>query len=548
MNALYSGSLAPFAVLLAPLLIGLVPILPRWRNDALQLLPLAPLPALAFGAAGAPGALVLPDLALGVSLAAGPNGALLLGMTALVWAIAGWYAALTMTRGTEAGVFTSFWCLTLAGNLRVFLADDIVSFYVAFAAVSLAAWFLVVHDRTKAALAAGRVYIVLAVLGEAALLTGLMIGAAASEDLQIATVRAGIAEAPLGPLGIGLLIAGFGIKAGMVPLHVWLPLAHPAAPVAGSAVLSGAIVKAGLIGMVLFLPEETAWRTVLIVLGLLGAFGAALWGLTQRNPKTVLAYSTISQMGLILALVGAGSHGVAYFAFHHGLAKAALFLIVGLMMLSTSLLQRRAVLGLAVLVALSVAGLPMTGRALAKLAGKEGIGETLGFALTLSSVKTTLVLGWFVFRMVDLRKSVEQASPWRWLFTGVLLLAGAALALPWVLWASEVALPRDYPLRFGNTLEGLWPVLAGLALLALVCRNTLPEYPSGDLLYLTKEWTIQSAFRFPLEQGRAYRKQSLLRLLLLCKPAERRLLDWSVTGSVLIGTALVFATLIWCSS
>ena len=69
MNELYSGSLAPFAVLLAPLLIGLVPILPRWRKDALQLLPLAPLPALAFVMIGAPGALVFPDLVLGVSLA-----------------------------------------------------------------------------------------------------------------------------------------------------------------------------------------------------------------------------------------------------------------------------------------------------------------------------------------------------------------------------------------------------------------------------------------------------------------------------------------------
>jgi len=548
-NELYSGSLAPFAVLLAPLLIGLVPILPRWRKDALQLLPLAPLPALAFVMIGAPGALVFPDLVLGVSLAAGPDRALLLGMTALVWVVAGWYAALTMARGTEAGVFTSFWCLTLAGNLGVFLADDIVSFYVAFAAVSLAAWFLVVHDRTKAALAAGRVYIVLAVLGEAALLTGLMIGADASEDLQIATVRAAFAEAPLGPVGIGLLIAGFGIKTGMVPLHVWLPLAHPAAPVAGSAVLSGAIVKAGLIGMVLFLPEETGWGIVLIVPGLFGAFGAAVWGLTQRNPKAVLAYSTISQMGLMLALVGAGSQGVVYFALHHGLAKGALFLCVGLMMLSTTRLQRRAALGLAGLVSLSVAGLPLTGGALAKLAGKEGIDETLGFALTLSSVTTTLILGWFLVRLADMRKDPEQAPPWRRLFAGIGLLAVAALALPWLLWASEVSLPQDYPLHRTNLLEGLWPVLGGLILLVLADRKVLPDYPPGDLMNLIRSWTPGSAFQSPVGlQGRGYGKRSVLRFVLLCKPAERRLLRWPVTGSALIGMALLLAAMIRHSS
>ncbi|MFN4130767.1 MAG: proton-conducting transporter membrane subunit, partial [Paracoccaceae bacterium] len=233
-----------------------------------------------------------------------------LGMTALVWTIAGWQAALTMERGTRAGLFAAFWCLTLAGNLGVFLAADVISFYLAFGAVSLAAWVLVVHDRTPAALAAGRLYIRLAVLGEAALLLGLLIGAGGADDLRIASVSAALQDGPLGPLGIGLLIVGLGIKAGMVPLHIWLPVAHPAAPVPGSAVLSGAIVKAGLIGMILFVPSGADWGVLLIVLGLAGAFGAALWGLTQTNPKAILAYSTISQMGLLLALVGAGSGGV----------------------------------------------------------------------------------------------------------------------------------------------------------------------------------------------------------------------------------------------
>ncbi|MFU8898242.1 MAG: complex I subunit 5 family protein [Roseinatronobacter sp.] len=546
MNALYSGSLAPFAVLLWPLLIGVVPVVPRWRDTALRLLPLAPLPALAFAMAGAPGAVVFPDLMLGVELAAGPDSALLLGMTALVWAVAGWYGAQTMARGREAGIFTGFWCLTLAGNLGVYLAADIITFYVAFAAVSLAAWFLVVHDRTKAALGAGRVYITLAVLGEAALLTGLMIGAAQAEDLQIATVRAAFTDAPLGPLGVGLLIAGFGIKAGMVPLHVWLPLAHPAAPVAGSAVLSGAIVKAGLIGMLLLLPEATGWRMVLVVLGLLGAFGAALWGLTQRNPKAVLAYSTVSQMGLLLVLVGAGSQGVAYFALHHGMAKGALFLCVGMMMLATSPLQRRAVLGLAGLVALSVAGLPLTGGALAKLAAKEGVGDMLSLALTLSSVTTTLVLGWFLFRLADLPAKPAQIPQWRGLFAAIAGLAALALALPWLLWPGAVALPRGYPFQPATMLEGLWPVLLGLVVLALARRLTLPDYPPGDVLVFLPTQKLRPVLQLPVgRQGRLYRKRPVLRLLLMCKLAERWLLHWPVAGSALMGAALAFAAMVW---
>ena len=546
MNALYSGSLAPFAVLLWPLLIGMVPVVPRWRHNSLSLLPLAPLPALVFAIAGAPGAVVFPDLMLGVELAAGRDTALLLGMTAVVWAVAGWYGALTMARGREAGIFSGFWCLTLAGNLAVFLANDIITFYVAFAAVSLAAWFLVVHDRTTAALAAGRVYIVLAVIGEAALLTGLMIGAAAAEDLQIATIRAAFADAPLGHVGIGLLIVGFGIKAGMVPLHIWLPLAHPAAPVAGSAVLSGAIVKAGLIGIVLLVPDNTDWLRVLIALGLMGAFGAALWGLTQRNPKAVLAYSTVSQMGLLVALVGAGSQGVAYFALHHGLAKAALFLCVGAFGLSNTLLRRRAVMGLAGLAALSVAGLPLTGGALAKLAGKEGLSDMQALALTFSSVTTTLVLGWFLICLADTPRRPDHASPWNKLFAGVILLTSMALLLPWALWASKVDLPGDYPIQLINMLEGIWPLIVGLLALGLVTRLTLPEYPPGDLLHLAKGWSF-NATPLPRLGMERYRKRSVLRVLLLCKLIERRLLHWPASGTAMMGMALVFAAMIWLS-
>lgn len=548
MITFYSGSLLPFAVLLWPLLVGLAPLVPRWRNDALRLLPLAPLPALGFALAGAPGAVVFPDLMLGVELAGVPDAALFLGMTALVWTIAGWYAALSMTRGAEAGIFSSLWCLTLAGNLGVFLAADIITFYLAFAAVSLAAWFLVVHDRTQAALRAGRVYITLAVLGEAALLSGLMIGAAQASDLQIATVRDAFAEAPLGQLGVALLIAGFGIKAGMVPLHVWLPLAHPAAPVAGSAVLSGAIVKAGLIGMVLFVPEGTGWGTVLIVLGLVGAFGAALWGLTQRNPKAVLAYSTVSQMGLLLALVGAGSEGGAYFALHHGLAKAALFLCVGVMALSANSYQRSAVLGLAVLLGLSVAGLPLTGGALAKLASKQGIGDILALIVTLTSITTTLILGWFLICLANVQMKASGAPAWRGLFAGILVLGTFASILPWALWAGEVALPRTYPLWPANILDGVWPVLVGLVLLFLVRRAELSERQPGDLLLLINGWTMTPPAPFLSGQrGWRSRPRRLLRILVRVKHGERWLLHWPVAGSALMGAALVLALLVGLS-
>jgi len=544
MSALYSGSLIPFAVLLWPLLLGLVPMVPRWRAGALWLLPLAPLPALAFALVGAPGAVELPDLVLGVALQAVPDGALFIGMTAAVWAVAGWHAALSLKPGAQAGLLVSFWCLTLAGNLGVFLAADVVSFYLAFAAVSLAAWFLVVHDRTDAALSAGRVYITLAVLGEAALLMGLMIGAAGAEDLRIASVRDALTAAPLGPAAIALLIVGFGIKAGMVPLHVWLPVAHPAAPVPGSAVLSGAIVKAGLVGMMLFVPGGSDWSDGLVVLGLAGGFGAALWGLTQRNPKAILAYSTISQMGLLLVLVGAGSSGVAFYALHHGLAKGALFLCVGLMALSATTLRRRAVLGVAGLLALSVSGMPLTGGGLAKLAGKDGVADTLALAITASSVTTTLVLGWFLIRLADVSVKPDHPPVWGRALTGVVALALAALTLPWGLWPTEVSLPRDYPFQTGNLVDALWPVLAGLAVLTLVSRLTLPDLAPGDALALMRGKGARTLSLPALPAVGGPHRRAVLRLLLRSNRAEHRLLRWSVTGPALFAAALAMMVLI----
>ena len=139
---------------------------------------------------------------------------------------------------------------------------------------------------------------------------------------------------------LALLILGFGLKIGLVPLHVWMPLAYTAAPIPAAAVLSGAAVKAGVIGLIRFLPLRAAlpgWGEALAALGLFSAFYGVAVGITQHNPKTVLAYSSVSQMGLIAAVLGMGlaagdkasALAAAFYAAHHVLVKGALFLAVG---------------------------------------------------------------------------------------------------------------------------------------------------------------------------------------------------------------------------
>ncbi|RBI86410.1 NADH/ubiquinone/plastoquinone (complex I) [Rhodosalinus halophilus] len=482
---LWVGPLLPLAALVWPLLIGAAAALPGVRDRAMRLLWLAPLPALWLALAGESAATLAPDLLLGVTLGLDPGRRLLLGMTAALWIVAG-LAAQPMAERPRAAIFAGFWCLTLSGNLAVFLAQDVVTFYVAFAAVSLAAWFLVVHERTDAALAAGRVYIVVALAGEVCLLVGLLIGAHAAGATAIAEVRAALGTSPGGPLAVALLTIGFGIKAGLVPLHVWLPLAHPAAPVPASAVLSGAIVKAGLAGMLLFLPEGAA-GPALIALGLAGAYGAALWALTQRNPKTVLAYSTVSQMGLILMLVGAGGaarEAAPYVALHHGLAKGALFLLVGAMLAAGSRRQRAACLALAAVAAASVAGAPLSGGALAKAAVKSELPAALAQALSLSSVTTTLALGWFLHRLARTGGAHRSALP----LALPAVLTALAFAAPWALWQDWTGRAPVYALAPDALRAALWPVAAGGLGALILLRFPLPEKPPGDLLTLPLRW------------------------------------------------------------
>jgi hydrogenase-4 component B len=476
--SLWTGPLLPLVALVWPVLLAGLAALPALRGRAVRLLPLAPLPALWLALLGTEGTTSAPDLLLGVELGLDATRRLLLGLTAVLWFFAA-LAAQPMTGRPNTALFSGFWCLTLAGNLGVFLALDAVTFYVAFAAVSLAAWFLVVHDRTEAALHAGRVYIVIALVGEVLLLIGLLLGAGAAASAEIADIREALGTSATGPVAMALLTVGFGIKAGMVPLHVWLPLAHPAAPVPASAVLSGAIVKAGLFGMILFLPERDAGH-VLVILGLAGAFGAALWGLTQSNPKAVLAYSTVSQMGLMVMLVGVGGAArelAPYYALHHGLAKGALFLLVGVMLAAVGRGQRLACLAAAIAVSASVAGVPLTGGSLAKAAAKPGLSDALALAMSLGSVATTVILAWFLHRLWLLPDARQDVPRWGLRLAVPCAVGGLAFIAPWFFWQAWTGRGPGYLLAVDPALDALWPVAAGLLAATLLLRRGLPQRP-----------------------------------------------------------------------
>jgi formate hydrogenlyase subunit 3/multisubunit Na+/H+ antiporter MnhD subunit/outer membrane lipoprotein SlyB len=447
------------------------------------------------------GELALPQALLGLRLALNTPAAVLLGCAALLWIAGGVYATAWLRGRADSGRFVAWWLLTLSGSIGVFMAADLVSFYLLFSMVSLAAFGMIVDDGTSRSRRAGLIYVGLAVLGEAFLLMAFVLMAQAAPDgsLLISDAVAALPAAPSRDAILALLLLGFGAKIGLLPFHVWMPLSYRAAPIPAAAVMSGAAVKAGVIGLIRFLPPDMAfpaWGGVLAAVGLLGAYWGVAVGITQSNPKTVLAYSSVSQMGLLAAVFGvglaAGEPGVAlaaaFYAAHHILVKGTLFLSVGAIQAG----GRRwfwPVLGVTAAIALSLAGLPFTGGALAKLAVKPLLGSGLvGGLATLSAAGSALLMLHFLRLLVMLRP--PSSNPLPRAGQGFLLAwaagCAASVAAPWILYLQLGLGTAGYALAPAILLAAAWPIVLGGVLMAALARwgHRLPRVPPGDIIGL----------------------------------------------------------------
>ena len=381
----------------------------------------------------------------------------------------------------------------MAGSLGVFIAADLLTFYLVYALVSVPAYYLVAHDEDPASRRAGAVYMAFALLGEAVLLIAFVMLAAGepSGATQIRDVVAALPASPWRDAALALIILGFGMKIALVPLHGWMPLTYTAAPIPAAAVLSGAGVKAGVIGLIRFLPLSAAfpgWGEALVWVGFISAFYGVAIGVTQRDPKTMLAYSSISQMGVIAAALGMGLAGadqgaatnVAFYAANHVLVKAALFLTVG----AVAALQGRArslALIVGAVLGLSLAGLPLTGGALAKLAVKDQFGDgAAGLAAQLSAAATTALMLVFVMRLARSPAAERAASPerlWSWA-----ALAVAALVVPWLMFPA-IGSPAE-ALEPTKLWDAIWPMLIGAVVAAGLWAVAIgfPAFPPATSL------------------------------------------------------------------
>jgi len=265
-------------------------------------------------------------------------------------AMASLYAVAYRSHVPEHRRVTPVFPLFLFGMNLVLVADDSFSFLVAWEFMSVSSWLLVMSDhRNAAAREAGFLYLVMASFGTFCLLSAFALLAGGAGHFSFDAMRAARPSGVAGELIVILALLGAGSKAGLIPLHAWLPLAHPAAPSHVSALMSGVMTKVALYGLIRILMDlhgrvDWWWALVLMGVGAATAAMGVLYALMQTDLKRLLAYSTVENVGIItialglaIAFVAHGDKGLGalalvaalYHIMNHATFKTLLFLSAG---------------------------------------------------------------------------------------------------------------------------------------------------------------------------------------------------------------------------
>lgn len=321
--------------------------------------------ALAGGAATACGAAarlmgqnLLPLVWGSYSLACDGWSAIFLLLTGIAGVIASLYA-LGYAQGYEGNrlrVLGGMWNLFLLSMVLVLLAGDGFSFLLFWEIMAVASFMLVNHEsEQRSTRDAAYQYLVMTSVGTAFIMIAFLLTGSTSNSFSFADMARNNLQGVWQHVVFGCAFVGFALKAGLVPLHVWLPKAHPAAPSHVSALMSGVMLKIALYGfgrfMFSFLPSWNYWWCVIVmVFGVLSAFLGVLYAQMETDIKRVLAYSSVENMGVIFAAFGcgmllkvvAGGHwymlgfvAALVHAFNHSVMKVLMFMSAGSIMHGT---------------------------------------------------------------------------------------------------------------------------------------------------------------------------------------------------------------------
>lgn len=430
------------------------------------------------------------DLALCTAIALNPDGGLTLWqltdtitlsfyvddvsrlfslLTCFIWLAAGIFCVEYMKHQKDEFRFFGFYLIVLGVLVGLDYSANMVTFYVFYELMTLASLPLVLHELTKEAVMAGLKYLYYSIAGAFLALFGIFVLAYYTPAMTF--TPGGVLNAAIVPDNPGLLLAvvffmivGFGTKAGMFPMHGWLPTAHPVAPAPASAVLSGLITKAGILGtlrVVFYLvgPDfirgtwvQTAW----ILLTLLTIFMGSMLAYKESVMKKRLAYSTVSQVSYVmfglallhpLGLIGALTHVV-----FHSLVKNTLFLGAGAIIYKTGLKKVSELRGIGkqmpiviwcfTLVSITLIGIPPTSGFISKwylatgaLASGTGAFSWFGPAVLLISALLTAayllpvsVHGFFPGSDYDYA-NLKKLEPSLWMLVPMLLMTAGAVLL-----------------------------------------------------------------------------------------------------------------------
>ena len=424
-----------------------------------------------------------------------------------------------------------FWNSLVASMALLVAARNAVLFLVAWEIMSLCSFFLVVCEHRHAeSRRAGWIYLVSTHLGTAFIVVlFLFLGNSAHSFDFSEFVHAGIVSSPASTLLFFLSVVGFGTKAGFVPLHVWLPEAHPAAPSHVSALMSGVMIKMGIYGLVrtltFFNAYPFSWAAVLIAVGALSGILGVLFAIAQHDVKRLLAYHSVENIGIITLGLGIGLLGtslqlpfVAVIGFaggllhvlNHAVFKSLLFLGAGSVAVRVGtrnmdqlggLLKRMPRTGVAFFIgAAAIAGVPPLNGFVSELlifyAGFDSIvqGSVPVVAATVAAVAALALIGGLavacftkVFGIVFLGEprspKAEQAEEADALMTGPMLVLASlcgliALTSPLILGVFKGILPGITHLseaacsfrldRAAHTLEGFLVAAAAVIVITAV--------------------------------------------------------------------------------
>ncbi|MFQ5645543.1 MAG: complex I subunit 5 family protein [bacterium] len=410
--------------------------------------------------------------------------------SAFVWAMASFNSVEYLDHSNNLKRYNILSLLTLVGMLGVLFARNLFSLYIFFEMLSVCSYVMVIHEETPQALAAGRKYLFMGVIGGLILVFSIVCTYAITgtgDLLQLSKMGLGLSTHWAMPYIFLGFIIGFGVKAGMFPVHIWLPDAHPVAPAPASALLSGVMIKAGGYGIIRTFYTVFGrgfmwghWLTTLIaIFAFINIFLGSAMAIGQTEIKRMLAYSSISQIGYILfgaaLLTPLGVTGSTIHIFNHAFIKGVLFMCAGAFIHQTGLRNLEDLQGIGrrmpittacfTIGGLSMIGLPPFNGFISKwflvlgaiqhsqkVASSLNIGSIGIFVLLLSSFMNLMYYGPIIYRAWFLEpsealdaKTSENVDPGPWMKYSLIALA-AGIVIFGVLPQIPVHLARQFSL------------------------------------------------------------------------------------------------------